>query len=151
LREKPITTGLGLAPLQIKELRSRLVSYWGDGGIARLDGIGLTPAQTAEIKRRIKAQVDEMFRHPLGWPCKPFKNPSLVFAFVRQELLENGFRSKPMTFTKATSRQLRFEGIQDGYRMFGVIAKTGPREIEIKLSSTDGWMDHYTFKLGFEA
>src|SRR5687768_6978818 len=73
-----VTDGLGLPRDQLKELRARLSSYNSVRNDFTLDGLGLTTAQLAEIKRRLAVQDAENNKYPLGWPCKPFKNPALV-------------------------------------------------------------------------
>jgi len=151
LRTSAILNGLELTPDQTREMRSRLASYFSIRGFAGLEGLDLTPEQKQEIQRRIDLQVERMNRYPLGWPCKPFKNPSGVVRFVKAELIANGFRPR-MSFTKTSPRQFQFRAIQDGYSFIGVVAKTGPRQIALRLMNLDvPGGGAYRFTLGFEA
>lgn len=126
----------GLTPDQVRELRARLVTYNSVRGFKGLDGMGLTPEQITEIQHRINVQVTEWNRYPLGWPCKPFKNPLAVQKAVKADLIDNGFRPR-MTFRKTSPRQFQLRAIQDGYAFLGVVVKTGTRQLTIRLISLD--------------
>jgi hypothetical protein len=145
-----IIRGLELTPDQKRALRARLAGYPPrPGRECTLGDLGLTPEQIAEIERRLAAYMAERNKYPLGWPCAPFKNKTKVIAFMRAQLIYNGFRPN-MTFTVASPRRIHFNAIQDGISYFGVIVKTAPRQIQVALHSTSGG-DGATFRLGFEA
>jgi hypothetical protein len=94
--------------------------------------------------------VAEWNKYPLGWPCAAFKNRALVIKFMRMKLIENGFRPNAQFYAASSPRQIRFAAIQDGVRYVGTIVKTAPRQITVRLTSTEGG-GTYTFRLGFEA
>ena len=142
---------VGLTPDQVRELRSRLASYNSARGFKGLDGMGLTPEQIQEIQRRIDVQVAEWNRYPLGWPCKPFKDPSAVQKFVRADLIDNGFRPR-MTFKKTSPRQFQLRAIQDGNEYLGIVVKTGSRQLTIRLLALDdNWSQTTKIKTPFDA
>jgi hypothetical protein len=132
LRTASILDGLGLTRDVAFQARARLSTYGSIRGFAALDGIGLTPEQITEITRRIAAQVAAT-THPLGWPCKPFAHRTQTVAFVKQLLLDNGFRRASIRFTMLAARQVQFAGIQDGYQYFGIVVRSGPRQITMRL------------------
>lgn len=151
LATKKILSGLELTADQVRELRSRLLSYNSVSGYRGIDGIGLTREQKAEILRRIAVQVAEMNRYPLGWPCKPFVNPTRVARWVKAKLIANGYRPA-MSFRKTSPRQFQFRAIQDGVEQFGVVAKSGRRQIAVRVQSVSPrWGRTYRFTLGFDA
>lgn len=148
---KPSTSqlvdGLGLTPDQVRAARSRLSQY-GGANYQGLAGLGLTSAQITEIQRRLGAAG-----HPEGWPCAPFKNKIRVVRFVAAKLVYNGFRPGIQFFT-VSPRQVRFNATQDGIQYYGVVAKTAPRQITIRLDSTrssGGGGGTFTFALSFDA
>jgi hypothetical protein len=108
------TENLSLTRDQVKEVRARFTDYRRDPSAfpAALDGIGLTPEQTAEIMRRVQAWIKANTRQ-VGAPCPPFKNRQKVIQRVKALLIYNGFRPA-MTFSAASPRQLTFRAIQDG-------------------------------------
>lgn len=130
------TQDLGLTVAQIKELRSRLSQYWRPAGWPGLDGFGLTPGQIATIKARIAADVAKQQKHPLGWPCLPFKHRARTLAFVRALLLGNGFASYSIRFYGSAPRQLQFGGVLNGQQYSGAVARSGVRQITLQLTST---------------
>lgn len=135
----------------MKELRFRLASYWSVRGFAGLDGIGLTPEQMREIQRRIDVQVAAMNKHPVGWPCKPLKNRSRVVGYMKEKLIDNGFRPN-MRFSNPSPRQIAFRGIQDGVEYLGVVVKSGPRQITVGLQAPSiRWSRRYTYRVPFES
>lgn len=149
LRSKQITRDLGLTVDQVKELRARLATYNSVRGFAGLDGLGLTGAQRAEIMRRIQLQVDEWNRHPVGWPCGPFKSKARVVLWVHDRLVFDGFRPSTRVWV-VSPRQIRIDGVQDGVRMDGVVVRTGTRQIAVRLDAwADGWSGSYRFTLPF--
>jgi hypothetical protein len=84
----------------------------------------------AEIMRRLLI-ADKARTWPIGSPCPAFKNKTKVVAFLRQVLLDNGYRKVPLTFTMASPRQMRFEGVQDGYEMRGVVVRRDSSHIVV--------------------
>jgi hypothetical protein len=99
-----VIADLGLTADQKRALRARLVSYLSVRGFEGFDGLGQTPAQIGEMKRRIAVQEAAMRRkYPLGWPCAPFKNKPRVVRFIRAKLLYNGYRPA-LTFTHPNPR-----------------------------------------------
>lgn len=143
--------GLGLTPAQVKAVRARLSTYGSVQGFAGFDGLGLTAAQIVELKRRLAAQI-AAHTHPAGWPCAPFKNQARVMRFVKAKLIYNGFRPA-MQFFVTSTRQFRFNAIQDGIQYYGVVAKTGARQIAVALDCTRSCNTGgtYTFSLTFDA
>jgi hypothetical protein len=135
LRTARILRGLPLTPDQVREVRSRLSQYNSVRGYPGIDDLGLPPAVVAEIKRRIALQVAEWNKHPLGYPCMVFKSPSQTTGFVRQLLLDNGFRRAGLSIRKTSPRQFQLKGIQDGVQMFGIVVKTGKRQVAIFVES----------------
>lgn len=130
-----IVKGLPLSPDQVREVRSRLIQYNSVRGYPGIDDLGLPPEIVAEINRRIKAQVDKWNRYPLGYPCMVFKRPSQTTAFVRQLLIDNGFRRAGLSIRRTSPRQFQLKGIQDGVQMFGIVVRTGTRQIAIFVES----------------
>lgn len=147
LNTSALTDGLGLTAAQVKAARARLSQY-GSGRYQGLDGIGLTVAQIATIQQRLNAAAANT--HPAGWPCAPFQNRSRVVTWMRAKLISNGFRSASIHFFLVSPRQVTFNGIQDGYELYGVVTKTGTRQITVKLDRP-GWGRTYTFALTFAA
>jgi hypothetical protein len=146
-----VTSGLGLTADQIRVIRARIIAYTGirhDPLV--LDDLGLTAAQIAEIKRRIAVQEAEQNKPP-GWPCAPFTNKTLVIRFVRQVLLDNGFRKASIVFVVPSPRQIRFRGIQDGFEYFGTVVRIAPRQIAVRLDSTTRSGTQRTFRVPFYA
>lgn len=153
LDTKRVVNGLGLPPDLIRELRGRLASYNSVRNDFTLEGLGLTAAQITEIKRRIAVQVAEWNKYPLGWPCAPFKNPARVIKYVKAQLIYNGFRPA-MTVRIMSTRQIRFQAIQDGQRYTVIVAKFGPREIRIAARCSGSYCTgggSATYHLGFDA
>ena len=130
-----ILKGLPLTPDQVREVRSRLSQYNSVRGYPGIDDLGLPPDVVAEINRRIAVQVAEWNKHPLGYPCMVFKSPSQTTAFVRQLLLDNGFRRAGLSVRKTSARQFQLKGIQDGIPIFGIVVKTGKRQIAVFIES----------------
>lgn len=151
LDTKRVVGGLGLPADQVRELRARLSTYGSVRNDFTLNGLGLTAAQITEIKRRIAVQVAEWNKYPLGYPCAAFKNPTKVMAYMKAELIDNGFRPR-MTMTLRSPRQVQFVAIQDGVRYWGTVAKYGPRLIKTRLTCTSGCSGGtYSFQLAFDA
>lgn len=151
LNTDAITTGLGLPRTTTLAVRARLTKY-GTPGFT-LDGLGLTSALLAEINRRIAIQVAEMNRYPLGWPCKPFTNPTRVIGFMRAKLVYNGFRPN-MTVRLLTTRQIRFLAIQDGQRYIVNVARSDVRQLKVAVICATQYCTGATtakFNLGFDA
>lgn len=137
-----------LTPEQEREVRSRLSQYNSVRGFPGLDGIGLTEDQIVEIQRRINKQVQAMNAHPLGWPCKPFAHPEKVKTWLRKKLVANGYRPE-MRVWIASSSQIQLRAIQDGVTQFGTVARSGGRQIAIRLTAVD-WGRTYRFTLPFD-
>ena len=135
LRTARILRGLPLTPDQVREVRTRLSQYNSVRGYPGIDDLGLPPEVVAEIKRRIAVQVAEWNKHPLGYPCMVFKSPSQTTGFVRQLLLDNGFRRAGLSIRKTSPRQFQLKGIQDGVQMLGIVVKTGKRQVAIFVES----------------
>lgn len=135
LRTARILDGLPLTPDQVREIRSRLSQYNSVRGYPGIDDLGLPPDVVAEINRRIALQVAEWNKHPLGYPCMVFKAPSRTKAFVQNLLVDNGFRRAGLSVRKTSPRQFQLKGIQDGVQMFGIVVKTGKRQVTIFVES----------------
>lgn len=146
LNSKSILDGLDLTRDQKIELRVRLSSYNSVRGFQGLDGLDLTPDQVVVIQRRIDVQVAAMHAHPIGWPCAAFLHPKSVMSFVRKTLIYNGFRPA-MTLKLMSPRQVQFFGIQDGIRIWGTVAKTGPRQLTFRLTTASGDPGSGTYRL----
>lgn len=152
LRTARILDGLPLTPDQVREVRSRLSQYNSVRGYPGIDDLGLPPEVVAEIKRRIALQVAEWNRFPLGYPCAVFKAPAKTKTFVRQALVDNGFRAASISIRKTSPRQFQLRGIQDGYEYFGIVVKTAKRQIAIFVTSpTANDSDTARFTTPFEA
>lgn len=130
-----IVKGLPLTPDQVREVRSRLVQYSSVRGYPGIDDLGLPPDVVAEINRRIAVQVAEWNRYPLGYPCLVFKAPTKTKAWVDQLLLDNGFRRAGLSIRRTSPRQFQLRGIQDGIAMFGIVVKTGKRQVAVFVES----------------
>jgi hypothetical protein len=132
IRSKGIADNLGLTPDQVREVRSRISTYWSLRGFEGLDGIGLTPEQETEILRRLAIEAKKS-SWPLGWPCKPFTHRSKVIKFVMAELVANGFRPR-MKLIGSAPRQIRISAIQDGLPFIVLVVRAGgPRTILVSL------------------
>lgn len=138
---KTIVQGLPLTAAQKREIRQRVAGH------DNLAGLELPADVLHEIQRRIDAHP----QHPAGWPCQPFTNPARTLAWVRAKLVENGFRPN-VSVRLLTTRQITIQGIQDGVRIAGRAARTGPREISVYLYAVSPrWSETYSFTVGFAA
>lgn len=152
LRATQILKGLPLTSAQVREVRSRLAQYNSVRGYPGIDDLGLPADVVAEINRRIQVQVAEWNKHPLGYPCLPFKSSAKTKVFARRLLLDNGFRVAGLSIRKTSPRQFQFQGIRDGTQMFGIIVKTAPRQVAIFVESvTPRFSQTRRFTTPFEA
>jgi hypothetical protein len=69
---------------------------------------------------------------------------------VKALLIHNGFRPA-MTFYVASPRQLTFRAIQDRIQYYGVVVKTAPRQVLVKVQSTEASGASARLSLKFEA
>lgn len=73
----------------------------------------------------------------VGSPCPPFMNRRRVLTYVRNLLVDNGFR-RAMTLKKYWARQIALDGIQDGIEYYVLVVKSGPHQIAIERSGYSG-------------
>lgn len=140
---------LGIAAQVKRAARARIVTYNSATGFADLEGIGLTPDQISTIQGRIDAKVASWNAHPLGWPCAAFTHRTKTVAWVRAKLVANGFRPASLRVTKAVPRQIQLVGIQDGIDVWMTVARTGPKGVAIRLTTTHSGGGTYAYVLPF--
>lgn len=151
LNPKPILAGLPLTVEQVREIRSRLTQY-GSVHWKGFADLGLASDVITEISRRIRLQVAEWNRYPLGYPCPVFKSPARTKAFVRGLLIANGFRPASVSIRKTSPRQFQLRGIQDGVQFFGIVVKSASRRVTIYLlAPRPGPSETRSFATPFEA
>ena len=102
---------------------------------------------------RIQVQqlrLAEFNRYTLGSPCMVFKHRTKTKAFIRAFLLGNGFNS--VGIPPVSSRQFRFRAFtKGGTQVVGVGAKTGKRQLVLKMWFAGGPVRTSTVTTPFEA
>lgn len=147
LDTKSIIQGLDISPDQTRELRSRL-SQFNTPKFVGLNGLGLTPEVIATLTRRLKATLAAWNAHPVGWPCPAFVHKLRTIAFVRDELVYNGFRPSMEFFTRSP-RQIGVTAVRDGITYYGQFVRTGGNTVRLLLRSTHDGSVGTTFTLPF--
>ncbi len=143
-----ILQGIDMTRDQKIELRSRLVKFSTTRPTVDLEGIGLTADQVALIRKRLAATLAAWNAHPIGWPCPAFVHRAKTVAFVKSQLVYNGFRPA-MSFYVRSPRQLGVNAIQDGIQYYGTFVRTGRNGIILSLTSTHNGGTSARFTLPF--
>jgi hypothetical protein len=133
-----VTRGLAVNAVQWRALADVISRRWAwptSKPLQRdLEGIAWL---SADMKREILRQNDARiaakaadYGHPLGWPCKPFVHPATSIRWIKNLLVDNGYRPG-VTVTLVSPRRIYINGYQHGVEMHGLAVRSGDRQTTI--------------------